>query len=210
MTTHPEHALLEESEALLGKRSPRDVLRDYPKEVILSNGTGVTLRPLLPGDQKLLFEMFRRLTEEELWFLNHDVSDSTLIEEWIRNLNPNRVISVVALLEGKIIGNAALMLKSYGAKSHIGKVRISVDPAYRGIRLATWMLLDLINLAMAIGLQMLVMRLVQDRDISVINGVRKLDFTEAAVLKNYVLDREGNPHNLVILTKRLTTPWTDL
>ena len=178
-------------------------LTDYPKEVILKDGTGVTLRPLQVGDENALFEMFGRLPEDDLWFLNHDVSDSGLIVDWIENLDPGRVISLVALLEGRIIANAALMMKRYGAKSHIGKVRISVDPDFRDKRLGTWMLLDLVNLAMAVGLELLVMRLVQDRDASVINAVRKLDFTEEAVLRNYLKGKGGQAHNLMIMTKRL-------
>jgi ribosomal protein S18 acetylase RimI-like enzyme len=101
------------------------------------------------------------------------------------------------------------MMKRYGAKSHIGKVRISVDPGFRDRRLGTWMLLDLVNLSMTMGLQMLVMRLVQDRDASLINGVRKLDFIEEAVLKNYLMGREGQAHNLVIMTKRLPVECYD-
>ena len=179
------------------------LLKDYPKEVILKDGTGVTLRPLKDGDENALFEMFRRLSVDDLWFLNHDVSDPGLIADWINNLDTNRVISIVALLEGRIVGNAVLMMKRHGAKSHIGKVRISVDPGFRDRRLGTWMLLDLVNLSMAMGLQMLVMRLVQDRDASLINGVRKLGFIEEAVLKNYLMGGEGQAHNLVIMTKRL-------
>jgi len=76
-------------------------------------------------------------------------------------------------------------------------------------RLGTWMLLDLINLAVAIGLKILVMRLIEDRDIAVIQGVKKLDFVERVVLKDHVLDMEENPHDLVILTKRLQTCWDD-
>lgn len=187
-----------------------ELLNDYPKEVILKDGTGVTLRPLKAGDESALFEMFRRLPEEDLWFLNHDVSDPELIADWINNLNPNLVISIVALLEGRIIANAALMMKRYGAKSHIGKVRISVDPVFRDRRLGTWMLLDLVNLAMAIGLQMLVMRLVQDRDASVIGSVKKLGFVEEAILKDYLMGREGQPHNLIIMTKHLPMEFYDI
>ena len=186
-----------------------ELLKDYPKEVILKDGTGVTLRPLKDGDENVLFEMFRRLSTDDLWFLNHDVSDPGLIADWINNLDPNRVISIVALLEGRIVGNAVLMMKRYGAKSHIGKVRISVDPGFRDRRLGTWMLLDLVNLSMAMGLQMLVMRLVQDRDASLINGVRKLGFMEEAVLKNYLMGGEGQAHNLVIMTKRLPVEYYD-
>ena len=184
-------------------RIPRDLFNDYPKEVILKDGTGVTLRHLRRGDDRALFEMFKRFSEDDLWFLNHDVSDPELIAQWINDLDLNRVISIVALLEGQIIANAALMLKHYGAKSHIGKVRVSVDPNYRDKRLGTWMLLDLVNISMTMGLQMLVMRLVQDRDASLINSVRKLDFIEEAVLKNYLMGGEGQAHNLVIMTKHL-------
>lgn len=186
-----------------------ELLKDYPKEVILKDGTGVTLRPLKDGDENVLFEMFRRLSTDDLWFLNHDVSDPGLIADWIDNLDTNRVISIVALLEGRIVGNAVLMMKRHGAKSHIGKVRISVDPGFRDRRLGTWMLLDLVNLSMAMGLQMLVMRLVQDRDASLINGVRKLGFIEEAVLKNYLMGGEGQAHNLVIMTKRLPVECYD-
>jgi len=190
-------------------RSLKEVMKDYPKEVILKDGSGVTLRPLKDGDEAALSGMFKRLSEDDLWFLNHDVSGSGLVDDWVKNLDPKRVISIVALLKGSIIANAALMMKTYGGKSHIGKVRISVDPSFREKRLGTWMLLDLVNLAMAIGLKMLVMRLVQDRDSTVINGVRKLGFVEEAVLKDYVLDREENPHNLAIMTKHLPMEWGD-
>lgn len=191
------------------QRDFSELLKDYPKEVILKDGTGVTLRPLKDGDENALLEMFRRLSVDDLWFLNHDVSDPGLIADWINNLDPNRVISIVALLEGRVVGNAVLMMKRYGAKSHIGKVRISVDPGFRDRRLGTWMLLDLVNLSMAMGLQMLVMRLVQDRDASLINGVRKLGFIEEAVLKNYLMGGEGQAHNLVIMTKRLPVECYD-
>ena len=186
-----------------------DMLKDYPKEVILEDGTGVTLRPLKAGDEKALFEMFRGFPEDELWFLNHDVSDPKLIDEWVKDLDLNRIFSTVATLEGRIIANAVLMRKNYGAKSHIGKIRISVDTSFREKRLGTWMLLDLVNLGMAVRLKMLVMRVVQDRDAYIINAVRKLDFIEELVLKDYILDREGRPHNLVVMTKRLPVEWAD-
>jgi ribosomal protein S18 acetylase RimI-like enzyme len=194
-------------EKMSSRLSLAELKMDYPKEVILKDGTGVTLRPLKSGDENALFEMFKRFSKDELWFLNHDVSDPRLFEEWVNSLDSNRVVSIVAILEGRIISNAALMVKQYGAKSHIGKVRIAVDPAFREKRLGTWMLLDLVNVAMSIGLKTVVMRLVEERDASLMSAVRKLDFTEEAVLEDYVLDRGGNPCNLVIMTKRLPTEW---
>jgi GNAT superfamily N-acetyltransferase len=184
-------------------REVKEVLLDYPKEVILKDGTGLTLRPIRQGDEKALHAMFAKLPEDDLWFLNHDVSDPGMIEAWIGNLDAGRVLSIAAVLEGRIIANAVLMRKRFGAKSHIGKIRISVEPRFRDLGLGTWMLLDLINLAMSLGLRLLVMRLVRERDLPVIMGIRKLGFEEEAVLRGYVLDRAGQPQDLVIMTKRL-------
>ena len=186
------------------------VLQDYPKEVILKDGTGVTLRPLRQGDEDLLFSMFSRLSEDDRWFLDHDVADFGLIENWVKNMDPERAHSILAVLGGQIIAHATLLRKYYGAKSHIGNIRISVDPSFRGKHLATWMLLDLINLAMAMGLETLMMQLVEDRDAALIRSVKKLEFVENAILKDYAKDREGNPHNLVIMVKRLHRLWDDL
>lgn len=186
------------------------MLEDYPKEVILKDGTGVTLRPLREGDEDLLFRMFSRLSEDDKWFLDHNVADFGLIENWVKNMDPDRAHSILAVLGGQIIAHATLLRKYYGAKSHIGNIRISVDPSFRGKHLATWMLLDLINLAMAMGLETLIMHLVEDRDAALIRSVRKLEFFEKAVLKDYAKDREGNPHNLVIMVKRLHRLWDDV
>lgn len=186
------------------------MLEDYPKEVILKDGTGVTLRPLRKGDEDLLFKMFNRLSEDDRWFLDHDVADFGLIENWVKNMDPDRAHSILAVLGGQIIAHATLLRKYYGAKSHIGNIRISVDPAFRGKHLATWMLLDLINLAMAMGLETLIMQLVEGRDAALIRSIKKLEFLKKAVLKDYAKDREGNPHNLVIMLKRLHRLWDDV
>ncbi len=50
----------------------------------------------------------------------------------------------------------------------------------------------------------------QDRDAALIRSVKKLEFLEKAVLKDYAKDREGNPHNLVIMVKHLHRLWDDV
>ena len=76
-----------------------------------------------------------------------------------------------------------------------------------GYESATWMLLDLINLGISMGLQMLVMGLIQDSDAPIINSVRKLGFSEAAVLEGHLLDQQNKRHNLVIMRKGLALHW---
>ncbi len=183
------------------------MMEDYPKEIILRDGSGVTLRPLREGDEKHLFEMFNRLPKDDRWFIDRNVQDFGLIENWVRNLDLDRVFSIVAVLEGKIIANAILMRKYYGAKSHIGEIVISVDPVFRERHLGTWMLLDLINLGISVGLEMVEMRLVEGRDATIARAVKKLEFVEEAVLRDYVKDRNGIPQDMSIMVKRFHRVW---
>jgi hypothetical protein len=71
------------------------------------------------------------------------------------------------------------------------------------------MLLELVNLAMTMGLEILVMKLIKGRDSAVMRGVKNLDFFEEAVLKDYIRDRGGNPYDLVIMVKHLHRGFDD-
>jgi hypothetical protein len=185
----------------------RDMLKNYPKEIILKDGCGVTLRPLQRGDEPRLQKMYERLPEEDRWFLESDVSDFETIRQWTENNDLKKLISVVAVLEGEIIAHATLIRKYHGASSHVGKIRISVEPAFRERHLGTWILLELNNLAISLGLETLLMPLVGGRDTHVTEGIKRLDFREEAVLQDYLKDREGNPYSLVIMVKRLKKVW---
>jgi len=185
------------------------IFKAYPKEIILSDGTGLTLRPLRAGDEEALHRMFGRFPPDDRWFLEGDVTDFDLIKRWVNQRDSEKKVALVGELEGRIIAHAYLNRRYYGSKGHVGKIRVSVDPAFRERHLGTWVLLDLVNLAMSMGLELLVMDLVEGRDVSVIRGLKKLDFDQEAVLKGYVRDQEGLSNNLVIMVKRLHQGWKD-
>lgn len=185
-------------------------MEDYPKEVILKDGTGVSLRPLQRGDEALLLAMFKRFSEGDRWFIHGDVTDPKWLETWVKNVERKKTISIVAVLGNEMIACGTLKREHFGAENHVGKVRISVVPSFREKHLATWMLLDLINLAIEAGLETLVMPLVEDRDTPLIRSIEKLEFAKEAVLKNYVKDRSGSPHNLALMIKRLHRVWETL
>lgn len=186
-----------------------ELREQYPKEVILKDGTGVTIRPARGEDEEDVFEMFQRFSEEDRWFLDDDISDRDVINAWIKDPNPEKVIPIVAQLENRIIALGLLKQKYHGSKSHIGKIVISVDPIFRENRLGTWILLELINLAMERGVEILLMSLVRDRDALVIRGIKSLDFVEEARFRDYVRAKDGQTHDLVIMTKRLFPHWGD-
>jgi len=122
--------------------------------------------------------MCERLPESDRWFLSYDTSHMDLAGKWVKNGERKKALSLVAVLEGEIIANASLITAFYGARSHIGEISILVDPHFRRIYLGTWLILDLINLAMTVGLEILVVMLVEKRDAHIVESLKKLDFSE--------------------------------
>ena len=176
---------------------------DYPKEVILKDGTGVTLRPLEERDAPSLVRMFNHLTEDDRWFLTQDIPAVEEIKGWVTSGDVQRTFSLVALLEGQILASATLLRKYHGARNHIGRIEIAVDPGFRKRHLAIWMLLDLLNVAMDLGLEIVVMCLAKRRDASFRRHVENLGFKIEAALPGYIMDRGGNHDDLILMSKHI-------
>ncbi|MFZ3045472.1 MAG: GNAT family N-acetyltransferase [Desulfatirhabdiaceae bacterium] len=180
-----------------------------PKEVVLKQGKEALIRPLEKSDEAMLTQFYREIPESDRWFMRYDVLDPRIIHKWIEGIDTGTVYSVIALSEGRIVGHASLHLRGHGCTRHIGRIRIMIVPEYRHLRLGTWMLLDIIKLAMDTGLEELRSDFVVGIEDAAIEAAHKLDFFERSELKNYVKDSCGNLHHMVIMTKRLHKNWGD-
>ena len=157
------------------------MLDEYPKEVVLKDGTQVTLRPLERNDAELLVAFFQRIPAEDRWYLRHDVSDPAIVRSWATTLNYDRVIPIVALCDGQIIGDATLHRHRHGSSAHVGEIRLVIDPAVRTKRLGTWMMFDLIQLATGLGLEKLIAEIASS-ETTAIRALRHLDFVREAII----------------------------
>lgn len=181
----------------------------YPKECVLKECVEAVIRPLEPGDRSLLNAFYNQIPESDRWFLNYDVMDKLILDKWFEAVEKGSVSSILALCEERVVGQGSLYTRGFGAGSHVGRFRIVVLPAYRQKRLGTWLLLDLIQLAMDRGLEMLRADLVAGVEDGAIDAVQKFDFFKFAELKDYVKDIQGNRQDLVIMVKRLHKEWSD-
>ncbi len=181
----------------------------YPKEVMLKEGEDAIIRPLGKDDESELSEFYGKIAEKDRWYTRYDITDPKVIQKWIEGVDRKSVISMIALCNENFIAHASLHMRSFGFTKHIGRVRIMVLPEFRHKRLGTWMLLDLIKLAMDKGLSKLRADFVVGVEDTAIDAAHKLDFFETACLKNYVQDAEGQPKDLIIMVKNLHKGWGD-
>jgi L-amino acid N-acyltransferase YncA len=181
----------------------------YPKEIVLKDGTEAIIRPFEKEDQAVLMQFYAGIPDQDRWYMKYDVMDHEVIHKWIDRIGTGTVFSTIALAEEKVIGHASLHMQDFGCTKHMGRLRVMVIPDFRHQRLGTWMLLNLIRLAMDRGLEELRADFVVGIEDSAIDAAYKLDFFKKAVLEDYIADPDGQRHDLMIMMKRLHKGWGD-
>ena len=174
-------------------------LRDFPKKVLLRDRRVVTLRPMVRGDRDELLAFFRRLAPEDRQFLKDDVTRAEIIDAWMRDLNYERVLPILAEYDEQIVGDATLHRQAYGWMRHVGEIRVVTDAYFRRRGLASAMAREIFYLALQFGLDKMVAEMVADQ-IAAIKVFEKLGFQKEARLANQVIDLQGKKHDVVVMT----------
>jgi L-amino acid N-acyltransferase YncA len=174
-------------------------IESYPKTIMLKDETPVVLRPLTAADQSGLLDLFQRLPEEERVYLKEDVTSPSVIRRWTDNIDFGRVIPIVALYEGNIIADVTLHRSRALARSHIGEIRIVVDPAFREVGLGRRLIRELLDVAVKLGLHKVIFELVSKHEDAAISAAKSVGFQQVGVLKEYIRDIWGDYRDLVQL-----------
>ena len=85
------------------------------------------IRPVQPDDQAALIAFFHRMPEADRTFFKEDVDDPDVVTSWARPGGAR----VIAVEGGEVLGSVAVV-PLHGWSSHVGEVRLVVDPERRG------------------------------------------------------------------------------
>jgi L-amino acid N-acyltransferase YncA len=173
---------------------------------LTEDGAQMTIRPMVPDDKDALLDFFRSIPQEDRFSLKEDVTDPKIIERWAQTLDYSRVLPLLALLDGKIVGDGALHHRRARARQHIGEARVVVDPAYRNRGVGRGLLHQLIDIAGDKGLKKLMFEVVRDTEEAARHTAQVLGFVPVAVLPAHVRDSGGNTHDLMIMERQLLDP----
>ncbi|HPB32239.1 MAG TPA: GNAT family protein [Candidatus Sumerlaeota bacterium] len=184
----------------------KEVLKTYPKEVTLRNGDSVTLRLMTQSDEVALLEFFQGLPESDRQFLQEDVTDPEVIQKWVRDLDYNRVLPILAIRDGRIIADATLHMQTSGWSRHVGEIRVAVSRDFRMQRLGFLVTKELFYLAISLGLEKVIAQ-TMDSQIAVIRILQAIGFRKEAVLTDHVKDQQGQKHDLFIMSHDVKSVW---
>jgi GNAT superfamily N-acetyltransferase len=179
-------------------------LQKYPKELKLKDGSKCRLRPLRRDDETGFHEFFLAVPEAERMFIKHRVTQPEVIREWCRNIDLGRNLPLLALMDGRIVGDATLHQQLGGWKRHIGRVSVLVLPQYRGRGLARALVSEIVGLARAVGLERVEAEFIGDQE-AAIKMFALLGFSNLVRLPDYVKDMQAISHDYILMGVDLKT-----
>ena len=179
-------------------------LQWFPKVVTLKDGKKATLRPLRRNDERDFHKLFLGIPEPERMFIKHRVTDLEVIRDWCRNIDYGRNLPLVALIGGKIIGDATLHQQLGGWRRHIGRVSVLVHPECRGRGLARALVGEIIDIARGAGLERVEAEFIGEQE-TAIKMFALLGFSQLLRLEDYVKDMQAVSHDYILMGLELKT-----
>ena len=181
---------------------PNESKRTYPWKTTLKDKQ-VTLRPMRPEDRDGLLGFARSLPEDDLLFLAVDITRKEALDQWVQNIENGQIRTVLAEANGKLIGHGTLNHNALQWTRHLGEIMLLIRPDHRGIGLGNLLANELFSIARELGLQKIVARMASEQR-GAIQVFERLGFRAEALLGDYVIDRQGRTHDLIVMSYDVT------
>ena len=181
-------------------------LEGFPRPLTLRDGTSLTVRPVKRGDQPALLAFYREMPQEDRLFLKDDVTTESWADRFIRRIERDEALSLVAEKDGAILAEATLYRPRHGWSAHVGELRVAVARSHRRRGLATSLAGILVKLATDQGADKIVVEVVENQ-VAALRTFVKLGFQQEAVLRGHVKDIRGARRDLLILANDVSHIW---
>jgi ribosomal protein S18 acetylase RimI-like enzyme len=162
------------------------------------------IRHIESGDEERLARFLARVPEADRTFFKEDVDDPEARHRWMQP-GPARTI---ALEDDEVVGWLAVVPKP-GWSSHVGEVRLIVDPSHRGRGVGRMLARRAVLEALSLGLEKMVVEVIAVQE-PTIAMFRSLGFDPEALLTDHVRDRNGDLRDLMVLSHSVQEQWSSM
>lgn len=165
---------------------------------------GETFRfTLMDGSEKdLLVRFGAGLEGADRVFMRMDLTNAECIEDWAENVTAGRTRSVLVWNDaGDMVGFASLHHNKLLWTRHIGEMRIFLLDHYRMRGLGRLLAEMTLGLARAGGLQIVFVNIPRLQP-EIQEVLRHMGFQAEALLADWLIDPEGNTHDMVVMAYR--------
>ena len=168
-------------------------------EHLQCDGATLELARLQPGDAQALADFVAQLPPHDLLFLRRDISQPKVIAAWMQAIAEGRLHSLAVREAGVLVGCSAIVVDALSWSRHVGELRVLVAPVWRGRGLGRLLVQQCFAQALDLGLEKLVAQMTVDQ-VAAIAVFEELGFRAEALLRDHVKDRDGQLHDLALLS----------
>ena len=180
------------------RNGSQEIDRTYPREFSAGDKT-ITLRLMRADDRDAILAFARSLPPDDLLFLRLDITRPEAVDEWVANVEAGRTHTVLAEVDGKMAGYASVHHDEALWTRHMGEIRVLVSSDFRQLGIGRRLVNEVFLIGKALGLQKLTVKMTPDQ-----RGARvtfeRLGFQLEALLADYVVDHEGKPRDMLIMS----------
>ena len=162
------------------------------------------IRELDAADREAIERFVERVPEGDRTFFKEDVQSAAVIEAWTRPSTAR----AVAVDGGEVVGYVAVV-PLHGWSSHVGEVRVVVDPERRGHGIGRALARRAVTGAIELELRKMVVEVVAEQE-ATIAMFRSLGFDPEALLTDHVRDQSGALRDLMILAHSVQEQWSSM
>lgn len=178
---------------------PIELRRTYPRALVLGDGTQLSVRLMAPVDIHRVLAFARSLPEQDLQFLQVDITKMLVVMLWAQNIKAGQTVTLLAEKDREVVGYASVHHNQVSWQRHLGELRVQVGPAYRSQGLGSSLGREIFAIAPELGLQKIVAQMTPNQT-QAIALVKRSGFRQEAVLRGFVIDRNGRTNDLVVMT----------
>ncbi len=177
--------------------------RQYPRKLKTGKGS-VQITRLGPETKDAFLDFARGLEPDDLMFLRVDITQAGVVQNLIEEQAENQKVTLLACDDsGAVLAYASVNRQGLPWMRHLGEVRVVVAAGGRGQGLGTRMAREVFQVAESLGLVKVIARMAREQ-VAAQEMFRSLGFNAEALLTDWVIDRQGNTHDLVVMSHDVT------
>jgi RimJ/RimL family protein N-acetyltransferase len=170
----------------------------YPRKIKAGDGE-IVIREMRGADEKDMLDFARTLPTHDLLFVRRDITNPKVVAAWVEAIRAGTIWSILALRGEEIVGCAALIRDPLSWSPHVGEMRVLVAESAREQGLGRVLIEECFKKALRLNMKKLIAQMTVDQK-GAIAIFEELGFRGEALLKDHVTDRDGDTHDIVVLS----------
>lgn len=164
----------------------------------LRNGRDVMIRPLGEHDRAKLLTFGQQLPQDDLLYLEDDFQSTEIISRLVNAHQAENWRQFVVEADDEIVGYSSAR-RLVGWSSHVADIVLLVSPGWRRSGVGVALAQAIFDAARDLGVRKVIVEMLEEQQ----SGraiFERLGFSVEGTLTRHTRDRQGNYHNLLILS----------